>query len=106
ASISTQPSASTPGHSARVDATHDEYLRAAAYLRAVVGRYANRIAGARFTLDGTTYRLAANDGRNHLHGGPKGFDKVVWHAVPFQAPSGPGVVLRYTSPDGAEGFRG
>jgi len=86
--------------------TLDEYLRDSAYLGAVVGRYANRIAGARFTLDGTTYRLAANDGRNHLHGGPKGFDKVVWHAVPFQAPSGAGVVLSYTSPDGDEGYPG
>ena len=57
--------------------TLDEYLRDSAYLGAVVGRYANRIAGARFTLDGTTYRLAANDGRNHLHGGPKGFDSFV-----------------------------
>lgn len=86
--------------------TLDAYLRDAAYLGAVVGRYANRIAHARFTLNGTTYRLAANDGRNHLHGGLKGFGKVVWHAVPFQTQSGAGVVLTYTSPDGEEGYPG
>src|ERR1700716_2389452 len=54
------------------------YLTRSRFFGAVVGRYANRIAGARFTLDGTTYQLAANSGRNHLHGGRRGFDKVLW----------------------------
>ena len=86
--------------------TLDGYLRDRTYVGAVVGRYANRIADARFTLDGTTYRLVANDGRHHLHGGVKGFDKVVWQAEPFRAEGGAGVVLRYTSPDGEEGYPG
>jgi aldose 1-epimerase len=86
--------------------TLDGYLRDAGYVGAVVGRFANRIADARFTLDGTTYRLAANDGLNHLHGGLKGFDKVVWRAAPFRADSAAGIVLSYTSPDGEEGYPG
>lgn len=84
----------------------DAYLRDSRYLGAIVGRFANRIAGARFTLDGTPYRLAANDGRNHLHGGRKGFDKVVWRADPFNTDGGAGVRLGHSSPDGDEGYPG
>lgn len=72
----------------------------------LVGRYANRIARGRFTLDGVTYTLATNDGPNHLHGGRKGWDQAVWRAEPFQNATGVGVVLRHTSPDGDEGYPG
>lgn len=84
----------------------DAYLRGSLHFGAIVGRFGNRIANARFTVDGTTYRLVANDGRNHLHGGLKGFDRVVWRAAPFRTDSTAGVVLSYTSPDGEEGYPG
>ncbi len=82
------------------------YLSKNPYFGAIVGRYANRIGGARFTLDGKVYKLAANDGPNSLHGGLKGFDKVVWQAESFEKPGDGGVILRYTSPDGDEGYPG
>jgi aldose 1-epimerase len=82
------------------------YIKNPAHLGALVGRYANRIGKARFTLDGKTYHLAANDGANTLHGGLKGFDKALWHAQSFKKPGEVGVVLTHTSPDGEEGFPG
>ena len=82
------------------------YVKNPPYFGAVVGRYANRIAKAQFSLDGKTYRLAATNGPNTLHGGVKGFDKAVWQAEPFDHDGQVGVALTHTSPDGEEGFPG
>ena len=73
------------------------------YFGATIGRYANRIAGGRFVLDGTTYQLATNNAPNHLHGGPGGFHAVVWEAQSLGEGS---VRLRYRSPDMDEGYPG
>lgn len=70
---------------------------------AITGRFANRIAGGRFAIDGVTYQLETNDGPNALHGGRRGFDKVVWQAEPGK---GETLILRYLSPDGEEGYPG
>lgn len=76
------------------------------YLGCVVGRCANRIAGARFELDGESFELAANDGAHHLHGGMRGFDKHVWDANPRDSDVGPVLKLDRFSPDGEEGYPG
>ena len=83
--------------------TLEPYVRQPHFMGACVGRYANRIGGAAFTLDGRTFRITANEGANALHGGVRGLDKVVWRIVsadPHQ------VVLRHVSPDGDQGFPG
>ena len=86
--------------------TLDGYLKDSPYFGAIVGRYGNRIAKGQFTLNGATYKLATNNGPNHLHGGVKGFDKVMWNAVPGDSADGVSVTLTRTSPDGEEGYPG
>jgi aldose 1-epimerase len=86
--------------------TLEGYLKNTSYLGAIIGRYGNRIGKARFKLNGVEYTLAANNGENHLHGGLKGFDKVVWRAVPINRPGGPALRLTYVSKDGEEGYPG
>ncbi len=84
--------------------TLEGYLHDNPYFGAIVGRYANRIANAQFTLDGKTYRLPANEGQNHLHGGPSGFGRRVWHSELL--PDGERLALSLFSPDGDEGYPG
>lgn len=86
----------------------DDYLRSAdKYCSPIVGRYGNRIGNGRFTLDGKEYQLTINNGRNHLHGGPGGFESRVWKARETKTPEGnPAVVMSYRSPDGEEGYPG
>jgi aldose 1-epimerase len=84
--------------------TIEGYLQDHPFFGAIIGRYGNRIAKGRFTLNGTTYKLATNNGANHLHGGVKGFDKVVWRGEPLTGKNG--VAFTRTSPDGEEGYPG
>lgn len=75
-------------------------------MAAVIGRVANRIRGASFTLDGTTYRLTANEGLHHLHGGAAGFDRANWSAQPAEDEGGPSARFTHVSPDGDQGYPG
>jgi aldose 1-epimerase len=84
----------------------DSYLAGHPHFGAITGRFANRIAKGRFTLDGKEYKLAINNGPNSLHGGMKGFDKVVWKGEEVSSPDGPAVKLSYLSRDGEEGYPG
>ena len=85
----------------------DKYIESSPYFGALIGRYGNRIADGKFTLKGTEFTLAKNENNiNHLHGGNKGFDKVVWHAEPVKTDEGPALKLTYPSPDGQEGYPG
>jgi aldose 1-epimerase len=87
---------------------HDDlsgYLGSSAYFGAIVGRYANRIARGRFTLDGAVHRLTVNDGPHHLHGGVRGFDKVVWQASESREGTAT-VTFRHASPRGDQGYPG
>ena len=84
----------------------DGYLKSSPYFGATVGRVANRIKNAQFQLDGKTYKLSANNGAHTLHGGKKGWDKVVWDAEATETPHGPSIKLTYVSKDGEEGYPG
>ena len=83
-----------------------EYIEGTYYFGSIVGRYANRIAGGRFRLNGTEYVLARNDAGNHLHGGITGFDKVIWQAQEDVNDDGKRLILSYLSKDGEEGYPG
>lgn len=76
------------------------------YFGGMVGRVCNRIGGASFVLDGVLHRITANEGRHHLHGGARGFDKVLWRGEPTGDPVSPGVRFAHRSPDGDEGYPG
>ena len=84
----------------------DGYIEGSPYFGAIVGRVANRIKNAEFTLEGERYALDANDKPNHLHGGRKGWDKVVWTALAVDTARGPALELTYISKDGDEGYPG
>lgn len=101
------------GHVADIVLGYDsleQYLRGSTYFGCVVGRYANRIAGGAFSLDGITYRLAANNAPAgkpcHLHGGLTGFDKVLWNSEAFEVADETGVRFSHRSPHGSEGYPG
>ena len=88
---------------------HDDltgYLGERRFFGATVGRYANRIANARFMLDGEVVRLAANNGKHALHGGPDGFDRQLWQITEIEGGAQPRVALAYASADGEEGYPG
>lgn len=82
------------------------YANGKSFFGATIGRYANRIANGKFTLDGRTYTLAKNDGENSLHGGPRGFYKAVWDAKDVSAHGVPAIQFTYRSKDGEEGYPG
>jgi len=84
----------------------EDYLKGHPLFGSVVGRFANRIAGAQFSIDGVVHKVTPNAGANHIHGGREGFHKIVWQADSFREKDAVGVILRHTSPDGNEGYPG
>lgn len=105
-SVATPDRTGTPGVITLGFDTVEGYLQRHPYFGSTVGRFANRIAGGRFTLDGRVIQLARNNGPNHLHGGEVGFDRVVWDAEIHEGDGSWGVVFRYTSRDGEERYPG
>ncbi len=97
------------GHNANVTlgfSSLDDYVAKSPYFGCLVGRYANRIANGKFTLDGVTYQLPINNAPNSLHGGTVGFDKHIWATTPFQHGADVGLVMRLTSADGDQDYPG
>jgi len=86
--------------------TFEEYLKGDQYFGATVGRYANRIAKGKFMLEGKEYQLALNNGPNHLHGGPKGYQSLIWKSEVIEIDGYPCLKFSYQSPDGEEGYPG
>jgi len=86
--------------------TVEEYVKHSPYFGAVIGRVAGRISGAEFELDGQVYKVAKNDGENHLHGGNVGFDKVIWKTEVVEGTDSVSLVFTYLSVDGEEGYPG
>ena len=86
--------------------TLEEYVASNPYFGALIGRYGNRIAKGKFTIEGKSYQLDTNDGENHLHGGVQGFDKKNWGMEPFVTETSAGVVMTLTSEDGDQGYPG
>lgn len=84
----------------------EDYINDSPYFGAIVGRYGNRIAKGKFTLDSVDYKLVTNNGANHLHGGREGFDKVVWDSKIVKNDMEVGVEMTYLSKDGEEGYPG
>lgn len=84
----------------------DDYVKATPYFGSVIGRVANRIKGAQFTLEGKQYKLATNNAPHSLHGGKVGWDKVIWTAEPIETDNGPSIKFSYVSKDGEEGYPG
>ena len=83
-----------------------DYEKHTSFFGALIGRYGNRIAKGKFSIGGKDYKLATNNGENHLHGGVKGYDRVVWTARPFTSAAGANLELKYLSKDGEEGYPG
>src|SRR3546814_4610627 len=83
-----------------------DYIEAPQYFGSTVGRFANRLAGGRFKLDGKTWQTPINNGANALHGGTLGFDKVLWDVTSVKSGPTASVTLRYVSPDGDQGYPG
>ncbi len=83
-----------------------DYEKHTGFFGALIGRYGNRIAKGEFQIGKTEYALATNNGENHLHGGAKGYDRVLWTARPFTSAAGPNLELKYLSKDGEEGYPG
>ncbi|MFZ1290692.1 MAG: aldose epimerase family protein [Melioribacteraceae bacterium] len=84
----------------------EDYINGTSYFGAIVGRYGNRIGNGKFTLDGKEYQLSINDGKNHLHGGIVGYNKVFWKGEILESKEGESVKFSYFSPDGEEGYPG